>query len=124
MEELADAPFADGLLMFNTACKEIELHFLEEHDQLQEAYTAAKKRMDTILVQLEEEYKHRDELWANLEATIDALAEQALKDLQETPGNVERTIARLEKERKALEFDAVDTALAEQKFKELLSLMM
>ncbi|KAJ7087780.1 hypothetical protein C8R44DRAFT_649970 [Mycena epipterygia] len=97
-----DPAYATGLLAFDDACKALEALTINEQHALQHAFTTTETRIKDLFTRLEDAYRHRDRLWADLEAVIAATVDPALAALAEVPAATERTIAALEKHAKTL----------------------
>lgn len=59
-------------------------------------------RIKDLFARLEDAYRHRDRLWADLDTTVATTVDPALAALAEVPAATERTIAALEKHAKTL----------------------
>ncbi|KAJ7905789.1 hypothetical protein B0H14DRAFT_3122309 [Mycena olivaceomarginata] len=102
LKKRVDPMFATGLLSFDDACKALEALSIDENRALQHAFTATETRIKDLFARLEDAYRDRDRLWANLEAMLTSNVDPALAALAEVPAATERTIAALEKHAKNL----------------------
>ncbi|KAF6763877.1 hypothetical protein DFP72DRAFT_1030015 [Ephemerocybe angulata] len=122
IDERVDVPFGKGLKIFNSGCKTLEAATLAEYQEMVETYETTRANIANLLEQLKAEYAHRDNLWVNLEAQINELVDPAIAEIQDTPAQVERTIAKLEKYHQNMDKDGKDTTiLSEKRLKELIS---
>ncbi|KAJ7709628.1 hypothetical protein B0H17DRAFT_915931 [Mycena rosella] len=102
LERRVDPAFATGLLAFDDACKALEALVIDEQHVLQQAFSDTESRIKDLFVLLEEAYRHRDQLWKDLEAVIVAKIDPVIATLAEVPAATERRIAELEKHAKTL----------------------
>ncbi|KAF9447888.1 hypothetical protein P691DRAFT_730692 [Macrolepiota fuliginosa MF-IS2] len=103
IERTVDVSFGAGLLAFNGACKNIEKSTALNVESLQKAHAEHKTRVVDLLGNLEEEYARREQLWVNFQKAMDELVNPMLELLSEAPAKMERTIANIEKQSRALE---------------------
>ncbi|KAH6918315.1 hypothetical protein BKA70DRAFT_12959 [Coprinopsis sp. MPI-PUGE-AT-0042] len=117
-----DHTLGKGITIFNSACKDLEAATLAEYDELTEAYEQTRDTIGKLMDQLKAEYALRDKLWVDLEQKLDEIVDPVLVDLQDLPGEVERTITKLEKGYDKMHDQGKDkSTFTEQKLKDLLS---
>ncbi|KAJ7343201.1 hypothetical protein DFH08DRAFT_746644, partial [Mycena albidolilacea] len=85
LKKRVDPMFATGLLSFDDACKALEALSIDENRALQHAFTATETRIKDLFARLEDAYRDRDRLWANLEAMLTSNVDPALAALAEVP---------------------------------------
>ncbi|KAG6817804.1 hypothetical protein H0H87_003212 [Tephrocybe sp. NHM501043] len=116
-----DDTFGKGIIVFNNACKELELLAMRDEDEIKDAWAQLQRSNKEAFAQLKEAYAMRQRLWADFEKMLKETVEPTLEALRSLPENVERTIGNLEKQARQLEKeDAGAATAAEKKIKGLL----
>ncbi|KAI0780403.1 hypothetical protein BD413DRAFT_1266 [Trametes elegans] len=110
LEEKVDLEFGAGLLTFDEVCKKVERIALKDEDEIKTAHARSQRIIAKTLTELEEAYELRKGLWSAFQEELNHHAARANAALDALPGDVEQTIALLEKKSKVMEKDASATA--------------
>ncbi|KAJ2934950.1 hypothetical protein H1R20_g2188, partial [Candolleomyces eurysporus] len=115
LSERVDVTYGKGLKFFNDACKDLEAATLAEYDEIVDAYEKTRANIANLMEQLKAEYTLRDQLWLELERKMNEIADSAITEVQDTPAQVERTIAKLEKYSQTMEKDGKESNIFSEK---------
>ncbi|KAH9848870.1 hypothetical protein C2E23DRAFT_785223 [Lenzites betulinus] len=110
LEDKVDLEFGAGLLTFDEVCKKVERIALKDEDEIRTAHTQSQRNVAKTVDELEQAYERRKELWNTLRQELDQCASRANAALEALPGDLEQTIALLEKKSKAVEKDTASTS--------------
>ncbi|KAI0351488.1 hypothetical protein OH77DRAFT_1506466 [Trametes cingulata] len=105
LEDKVDVQFGAGLLTFDEVCKKVERIALKDEDEIQAAHTQSQRVIVDTVSELEQAYGRRKALWSALQEEVDRCADRATAALDALPGDLEQTIASLDKKSKAMEKD-------------------
>ncbi|KAF7793251.1 hypothetical protein EIP86_004361 [Pleurotus ostreatoroseus] len=110
----------EGLLTFDEMCKRVEAMALRTEDETKTVYLESQKTMRLLMDELADAYRHRAQLWVDMEAKLADCATRAKTALEGIPADVEETIARLEKKSKDMEKNSTSAASKQKMLKGLL----
>ncbi|KAF8891260.1 hypothetical protein BD779DRAFT_1670895 [Infundibulicybe gibba] len=119
IDDKVDLSFGQGLVMYNTACKDAEAASEQDQDDFQRTYNHHRDKIKDLFAKLEDAYAAHARLGPEFDAALCAIIDPALDVLENAPQKWEQTIAHLEKRSNLLE--KTDSELAEKKMKGLLS---
>ncbi|KJA27044.1 hypothetical protein HYPSUDRAFT_83948 [Hypholoma sublateritium FD-334 SS-4] len=98
MDDNVDPYYGNGISLVKKGATGIERTTYAREIEIKEIYDATQRKIEMIFDELKAEYDVRDRLWAKLEASINEIANPLLESVKDTPAQVERTIAKLEKQ--------------------------
>ncbi|KAI0672696.1 hypothetical protein C8Q78DRAFT_1020893 [Trametes maxima] len=105
LEDKVDLEFGAGLLTFDEVCKKVERIALKDEDEIRTAHAQSQRNIAKTLVELEQAYEQRRQLWTTFQDEFNQCASRATASLDALPTDMEQAIALLEKKSKALEKD-------------------
>ncbi|KAF8643769.1 hypothetical protein AX16_008788 [Volvariella volvacea WC 439] len=120
LENEVDYKYESALIAFDKTSKQAEVMALHERDEISGAYRQGQNKLKSLMVELEETYANRDQLWSEYETNLTGIANPMLEILRELPATIEGSITNMERQCRQLEKEDANTA-AEKKLKALLA---